>query len=162
MNSTCPACQGRGAVANAQTGSPMKCPLCLGTTQVSLDLTDQLFWYLISPAQLTANQQGLLASVTTDNDADFQWRWIISSQTGLYSVELFDSFAGNAPLMTGPINGENFAGTGQLPFRMPKPYPIYRTSTIKAKFNDRSGAPNTIQLCLVGYKIDKLPKAPTS
>jgi hypothetical protein len=43
---------------------------------------------------------------------------------------------------------------------MPKPYPIYRTSTIKAKFNDRSGAPNTIQLCLVGYKIDKLPKAP--
>jgi hypothetical protein len=162
MNSTCPACQGRGAVANAQTGSPQKCPLCLGTTQVSLDLTDQLFWYLISPAQLTANQQGVLASVTTDNDADFQWRWISSSQTGLYSVELFDSFAGNAPLMTGPINGENFAGTAQLPFRMPKPYPIYRTSTIKAKFNDRSGAPNTIQLCLIGYKIDKLPKAPTS
>jgi hypothetical protein len=158
---TCPACGGRGAIANAQTGNPATCPLCQGTTKVSLGLTDQLFWYVLNPAQLTANQLGVISTVTIDNDADFEWRWIIGSSTGLFSVELKDLFAGGAPLMPSPINGENFQGTAQLPFVLPKPYPLYRTSSIQGKFNDRSGAPNTIQTCLVGYKLDKLPKAPT-
>jgi len=160
MQSTCPACGGRGAVSNAQTGAPMKCPLCQGTTQVSLGLTDQLFWYLLSPAQLTANQQGVIATVSIDNDADFEWRWIIGNSTGLYSVTLQDNFAAS-PLMPNAVNSENIVGTAQLPFVLPKPYPLYRTSSIKAVFNDRSGSANTIQLCLVGYKLDRLPSAPS-
>lgn len=158
--STCPLCAGRGGVANAQTGSPEKCPLCQGTTQVSLALTDQLFWYPLNPPQLTANQQNVLALVSIDNDADFQWRWIVASSTGLFSVTLQDNFAAS-PLMPSAINGENVAGTAQLPFVLPKPYPLYRTSTMKAFFNDRSGALNTIQFNLVGYKIDRLPNGPS-
>lgn len=162
MIQTCPACGGRGMVANAANGAAMKCPVCQGTTQISGDLTDQLFWYLFSPPQLTANQQGVLATVTIDNDADFRIRWIIANSTGLFSVEIKDLYAGGAPWMPTPVNGENFAGTAQLPFVLPKPYPVYKGSSLQAKFNDRSGAPNTIQLCLVGYKIDKLPSAPAS
>jgi|ERR1700739_2619998 len=158
---TCPSCGGRGAVSNALTGSPEKCPLCQGTTKISPGLTDQLFWYSLNPAQLTSLQQGVLATVTIDNDADFEWRWIIASSTGLFSVTLQDNYAAS-PLMAGAINGENVAGTAQLPFVLPKPYPLYRTSTLKGSFNDRSGAPNTIQFLLVGYKLDKLPSGPQS
>lgn len=161
-NNTCPACGGRGAVANAASGSPEKCPLCQGTTKVSKGLTDQLFWYALNPPQLTALQAGVLATVTIDNDADFEWRWIIASSTGLYSVELKDNYAAS-PLMDGAINGENVAGTAQLPFVLPKPYPLYRTSTIQGKFTDRSGGQsNTIQFLLVGYKLDKLPSGPSA
>jgi hypothetical protein len=162
MSQNCPACGGRGMVANLATGNPVKCPVCQGTAQISGDLTDQLFHYVFNPPQLTANQQGVIATVTIDNDADFRIRWIVSSQTGLYSLEIKDLYAGGSPWMPTPINGENFAGTAQLPFVLPKPYPVYRGSSLQAKFNDRSGAPNTIQLDMIGYKIDKLPNAPAN
>lgn len=159
---TCPACRGAAMVANAANGNPMKCPVCQGTAMISADLTDQLFWYLFSPPQLTANQLGVLSTFTVDNDADFRIRWIIANSTGLFSVEIKDLYAGGSPWMPNPVNGENFAGTAQLPFVLPKPYPVYRGSSLQAKFNDRSGAPNTIQLAMVGYKIDKLPGPPPS
>jgi len=161
MTQTCQACRGNAIVATP-SGGVIKCPVCQGIGQISGDLTDQLFWYLFSPAQLSANQQGVLNTITVDNDADFRIRWLIVSSTGLFSVEIKDLYAGGAPWMPTPVNGENFAGTAQLPFVLPKPYPVYKGSSLQAKFNDRSGAPNTIQLCLVGYKIDKLPSGPSN
>ena len=160
MSQNCPACGGRAMVANLATGNPVKCPVCQGMGQITGDLTDQLFHYVFNPPQLTANQLGVIATLTIDNDADFRIRWIVANATGLFSVEVKDLYAGGAPWMPTPINGENFAGTAQLPFVLPKPYPVYRGSSLQAKFNDRSGAPNTIQLDLIGYKIDKLPGPP--
>lgn len=148
----CPTCGGRGAVANAKTGSPERCPTCGGNGKASVGLDDLPFWYVIAPAQLAANQQGVIASVQIDNDSDFEWRWIIANSTGLFSVTLLDKFT-SRPLSIVPINGENISGTAQLPFLLPKPYLLRRTSSIQGTFNDRSGAPNTIQFCLVGYKI---------
>jgi hypothetical protein len=113
---------------------------------------DLIFWYPINPAALTALQAGVIATVTVDNDADFEWRWIIANSTGLFSVSLLDKFT-SRPLMPSNINGENIAGTAQLPFILPKPYLLRRTSTVQASFTDRSGAGNTIQFCLVGYKL---------
>jgi hypothetical protein len=115
---------------------------------------DQLFWYPIVPAQLQGNQQNVAANVQIQNDADFDWRWIIASSTGLFSVLLTDDFM-SKPLMPSstPINSENIVGTAQLPFVLPKPYRLNRTATVSALFNDRSGAPNTVQFCLVGYKL---------
>lgn len=160
MTQTCPACGGAAMVVNPKTGNPLKCPVCNGAANIRDGLTDQLYAYLLSPAQLAGNQQGVLASFTTVNDSDFQIWWLMASSTGLFSCELFDSYAGNAPLQDAPVNSEIFFGTAQLPMRLPKPYPVYRGSTIKAKFNDRSGAANTIQVACWGYKIDKLPAAP--
>jgi hypothetical protein len=144
------------------TGGVAKCPVCQGTGAISGDLTDQLFWYLFSPPQLAGNQQGVLSTITIDGDADFRVRWLVANSTGLFSLEIKDLFAGGAPWMPTPVNGENIFGTAQLPFVLPKPYPLYRLSSVQAKFNDRSGAPNTIQACLIGYKIDKLPSAPAA
>lgn len=149
---TCPTCGGRGAVANSISGTPQSCPTCEGTGTVSLGTDDMLFHYPINPAQLTANQLGVLASVTVDNDSDFLCDRLEATSTGLFSVELTDRFT-SRPLQTGPINGELYAGTGQLPFWLPKPYLIRRTSSIQGKFNDRSGALNTIQFDLVGIKL---------
>lgn len=115
-------------------------------------LQDLPFWYPLAPAQLVASQQGVVATVTIDNDADFEWRWIVANATGLFSVSLLDKFT-SRPLMSAPVNGENIAGTAQLPFILPKPYLLRRTSTMQGTFNDRSGAPNTIQFVLVGYKL---------
>lgn len=122
-------------------------------------MQDLPFWYPIIPPALTALQANVAAQVVIDNDADFEWRWIIASSilntglVGLYSVTLVDRYT-SRPLMTANINSENIAGTAQLPFILPKPYLLRRTSTIAALFTDRSGATtNTIQFCLVGYKL---------
>ena len=148
----CPACGGKGAVSNAKTGSAEVCPTCSGSGDISVGLDDLVFWYPINPPQLTASQVGQAASVQIDNDSDFEWRWIVASSTGLYSVTLLDRYTAR-PLMPSAINGELIAGTAQLPFTLPKPYLLRRTSSIQASFNDRSGAPNTIQFALVGYKL---------
>jgi hypothetical protein len=55
--------------------------------------------------------------------------------------------------MPSAINGELVAGTAQLPFILPKPYLLRRTSSLLGSFNDRSGAGNTIQFALGGYKL---------
>lgn len=113
-------------------------------------LQDLLFFYFIS-VTLTALASGS-GNVQTDNDADFEWRWLISSQTGTYSVQLTDRFTAR-PMSNGKVNNENLAGTAQLPFILPKPYLIRRTSSIQGDFTDRSNAGNTIQLCFAGYKL---------
>ena len=123
------------------------------TPQSVPGMQDLPFWYPIAPPALTALQLGVAASVTIDNDADFEWRWIIANSTGTYSVTLTDRFT-SRPLMSAAINSANIAGTAQLPFILPKPYLLRRTSTVAAVFNDLSGGgANVIQFCLVGYKL---------
>lgn len=113
---------------------------------------EDFFWYLINPVQLTANQVGIQTAIQIDEDTDFIWYAIASTQTGLYSLTLHDQLA-DRPYMNAPINGENFAGTAQLPVMFEKGYRIARSTTILAVFNDRSGANNVIQVALGGYKV---------
>ena len=158
---TCPTCGGRGAVANAKTGSPELCPNCQGQTTVSIGTDDLPFWYLFlqNPNSTTftilANSTNNGAQVVIDNDSDFLCDRLIASSTGLFSAYLVDRFTARplTPSQAVPVNGENLAGTAQLPFWLPKPYLFRRTSTIQGFFNDRSGAGNTIQFALVGYKV---------
>jgi hypothetical protein len=160
---TCPTCNGSGKVFNSQSGQTTTCPTCGGTGKVNVTLADLPFWYP-APVTLTSGQQNLNATITIDNDADFEWRWIIASSilsngsAGLFSVTLIDRFT-SRPLMSPgiPINGENIAGSAQLPFILPKPYLLRRTSSILLQFNERSvpggGVTNSVQFNLVGYKI---------
>lgn|SRR5487761_329069 len=113
---------------------------------------DLLYFYPLNPPALLALQLDVAAVVTIDNDSDFLWDRIIANSTGLFSVTLTDRFS-SRPLMPVAINGENLSGTAQLPFWLPVPYKIRRTSTIQALFNDRSGAGNTIQFVLAGRKV---------
>ncbi len=111
---------------------------------------DLPFWYPINVV-LTANQVGVRNVIQIDNDGEFEWRSCIASSTGLFSVTLTNNFI-KRPLMPTPINGENIAGTAQQPGFLPVPWRLKRTTIMQAEFNDRSGAGNTIQFCLAGYK----------
>jgi hypothetical protein len=122
---------------------------------------DLPFWYLIN-VTLTANQSGIAGNVTMDNDADFELRELIATSTGPFQIQLTDRYT-SRPLLptnlvdnTGAIifgvNSANIFGTAQLPFILPIPYIILRQATIAGLFKDLSGAGNTIQLALWGYK----------
>jgi len=150
---TCPTCSGAGAVQNIKTGQGQQCPACGGTGQVSGGFDDQDFWYPINPTQLTALQLGVNATVTIDNDADFLCDRFIASSTGIFSVTLTDKFRSRPFSPNTAINGENFAGTAQLPLWLPNPFVIRKNAVVLGVFNDRSGANNTIQFCLVGRKL---------
>jgi|HubBroStandDraft_3_1064219.scaffolds.fasta_scaffold260108_2 hypothetical protein len=119
---------------------------------LGLPQDDLIFWYPINVV-LTALQANLAGNVQIDNDADFECRWFISSQTGLYSTTLVDRLR-TRPLMPSNINSENLAGTAQLPFILPKPLKLMRTAVIAGQWTDRSNAGNTIQFCFAGYKLN--------
>lgn len=122
---------------------------------------DLPFWYPINVV-LTANQAGVNGTVTIDNDADFELREILASSTGVFQISLVDRFTSRPLMPTNVlnnlntnifgINSVNIFGTAQLPFILPIPYMLLRASTIQATFLDTSGAGNTIQVVLWGYK----------
>lgn len=122
---------------------------------------DLPFWYPIN-VTLTANQSGIPGNVTTDNDADFELRELIASSTGAFQIQLVDRFT-SRPLLPANltdnlnnqvfgVNSVNLFGTAQLPFILPIPYILLRQSTVAGSFKDLSGAGNTIQVILWGYK----------
>jgi len=119
---------------------------------------DLPFWYLFNPPALTALQTGIGASFQVDNDSDFLWDRICSASTGIYSVFVTDRYTSRplTPDPSQPVDVENFAGIAALPFWLPKPYLIRRTSTITAIFNDRSDSGNTIQLAFIGLKVGQV------
>jgi hypothetical protein len=113
------------------------------------------FFYPFNPPALAINATGVVASVNVDNDADFLWDRITSFSSCLFSVFIMNSSLG-VPYMSSPaapINGENLSGPASLPYWLPKPYRIRRGSILTATFNNRVAFVNTIQLVLVGYKV---------
>jgi len=133
-------------------------PLRAPAPNVQVSAQDLPFWYpLSSPGSsvgtvtLTANQTGVPAQVTVDNDSEFELRALVATSTGPFSVTLTNQYI-RRPLSPTPINGENIAGTALDPAFIPIPWRLARTSIVSALFNDRSGAPNTIQFALWGYK----------
>ena len=132
-------------------------PQSIAAAAAGGQFNDLPFWYLFNPAQLTSGATGS-ASFQVDNDSDFLWDRTVSGSTGLYSVFVIDRYTSRplTPNPSSPIYVENFAGIAALPFWLPKPYLIRRTSTIVATFTDRSGENNTIQLAFVGLKIGQV------
>lgn len=149
---TCPACQGRGVIANPMQRGMQVCPLCGGSGVKQAQPFRVPFWYVLPNAVLTANQAGLTITQSIDQDADFEWIWIMANSTGTWSVTLTDPSTGRQ-LSSAAVNGENFAGTAQLPAVLVEPYIWARSTVMKAVFNDRSGGGNTVQLVLGGYKL---------
>jgi hypothetical protein len=157
-NPNCPTCRGTGGTVNQATGAIESCPNCDNFLTGVAGL-DYRYLFAANPANITAlvltANQTLGASLTINNDSDFVCDRYIASSTGLFSVYFTDQFSAR-PLMPSqnvPINGENISGTAQLPYWLSKPWLIKRTSTIQAQFTDRSGAGNTIQFILAGYKV---------
>lgn len=86
-------------------------------------------------------------------DADFEWIFTVGTSTSPSGdINVQDGATGRA-LMSAPVNYANFFGTAQLPFPLVEPYIIARSTAVNFTFRDASGATNTVQLVLRGYKL---------
>ncbi len=149
---TCPSCKGKGVLPAPQRNQNQVCPNCNGTGAIQLPPIRVPFDLVLPNAVLTALQAGVISNQQIDQDSDFEWVWTVANSTGTFSVLLTDTSTGRL-LSNANVNGENFAGTAQLPFPLVEPYIWARSSLVKASFTDRSNAGNTVQLVLRGYKL---------
>lgn len=159
----CPTCHGSGAVNNPYTRGAQQCPNCGGSG--SRDNFSRRFYDYVFPtatfgAALGTNQQVL----TFTDKVPFEIYWIVAKAINsatladaLYAVSITDTGSsipwtnqGN----TYPVWGENFAGTAQLPFRLPEPYVVQPNGSLQAQFTERSNSADTqVQLVMRGYKL---------
>jgi hypothetical protein len=92
-------------------------------------------------------------SLQIQQDADFEWVFRIASRTDpRLTVDVSDGATGRKYTLA-PVNIDNFAGSAQLPFPLVEPFIIARATSITFTFTDSSGAQNTVQLVLSGYKL---------
>jgi hypothetical protein len=121
--------------------------------QADENIERQYFNYVLNRivpanAPADANPLSILA------DADFEWWWtIIQRSNGLLSLLISEAGSGRA-FMNLPVNVDNLAGqvTAEGEFPLVVPYIMPRTRTYTFQFTDTSGAPNTVQVVLSGYK----------
>jgi len=147
---TCPPCRGTGILGQAPRAQA--CPKCGGTGVIQQQPIRVPYDLVIPNVVLTALQVGVPGQQQTDADADFEWIETVSTQTGIFSVQLVDTSTGRQ-LSTSAVNSLNFSGTAQLPHVLVEPYIIPRASVIRGVFNDLSNAGNTVQLVLRGFKL---------
>lgn len=110
------------------------------------------FDYVVN-AIVPANSTGFPVSLQIQQDADFEIVFLVGTRTSnLADVTMSDGATGRA-FFSAAVNVDNFFGTAQLPFPLVEPYIIARSSSLNFVFRDTSGAQNTIQLVLRGYKL---------
>ncbi len=95
----------------------------------------------------------LPVTLQIQQDADFEWVFRIGSRTDpRVTVDVSDGATGRK-YTSAPANVDNYFGTAQLPFPLVEPFIIARATSINFSFTDSSGAQNTVQLILSGYKL---------
>jgi hypothetical protein len=106
------------------------------------------------------------------SDADFEWWWNKASRTSnLLKLLMKEAGTGrdfigttaSAVAGAATFNGifiDNWAGTAaaNAPFPLAVPYIMPSTRTYTFLFTDTSGAPNTVQIVLSGFKLWPRPK----
>lgn len=101
-----------------------------------------------APPQPLANQQ-----LNGDGDYDFEWHELVGSRTSaLLTVAMRDATDAGKLFQNAPVNIDNWLGTAQLPHVIVPQFLIKRFN-LSFDFVDTSGAANTVQLALRGYKL---------
>jgi hypothetical protein len=108
------------------------------------------FEYVVN--QVLTALQDFNGAIQIQQDADFEWVFRISSQSGTFQIQITDLATGRV-LMNLPVNNANYLGTAQLPFPNLEPYIFARSSSIGVRLIDTSNAGNTIQVVFGGYKL---------
>lgn len=125
--------------------APAKTPPVLPPLRIPFD-------YVVN-AVVPLNSTGFPVSLQIQQDADFEIVFIVGSRTSpLADVQMSDGATGRS-FSNAPVNVDNFFGTAQLPFPLVEPYIIARSTSVNFSFRDTSGAQNTIQVVLRGYKL---------
>ncbi len=135
-----------------KNGTWQVCPTCAGQAVVEQQPIRVPFDLVMPNAVLTALQSGLVVTQQLDQDADLEVLSYEFNSTGTMSFQILDPSTGRV-LSNSAVNGENGAGTAQLPRVLVEPYVWARSSVVKITFNDRSNAGNTVQFVFSGYKL---------
>lgn len=92
-------------------------------------------------------------SIQVQQDADVEWVFRIASRTDpRVTIDVSDGATGRK-YTSAPVNIDNYAGTAQLPFPLVEPFIIARATSLNFTFADSSGAQNTVQFVVSGYKL---------
>jgi hypothetical protein len=95
----------------------------------------------------------LPVSLQIQQDADFEWVFRVATRTDpRVTIDVSDGATGRK-YTSAPVNIDNYAGTAALPFPLVEPFIIARATSINFAFQDSSGAQNTVQFVLSGYKL---------
>lgn len=123
--------------------------------------SEEMFWYVINPAQMTPNQQNVQAQLLLDSDADFLWTRLSGFSTWAFQVYLEDM--SRAIRLIGnpytPMSNDNIgvlSNAEQSTFQgywLPKPYLLPRNTVLQATFNNTAASINQVQLALIGQKV---------
>lgn len=125
--------------------APAKTPPVLPPLRIPFD-------YVVN-AVVPLNSTGFQVSLQIQQDADFEIVFIVGTRTDARADVTMQDGATGRSFMNAPVNVDNFFGTAQLPFPLVEPYIIARSTSVNFTFRDTSGAQNTIQLVLRGYKL---------
>lgn len=100
---------------------------------------------------LSASQARNGVGVFVDGDGDFRLEAISGSSTGAYSLRFKTPREKNFP--DSQARNSNLVGTAAFPFPLPAPMTYPAGAKISFDLTDLSGASNTVQLVLIGYKL---------
>jgi hypothetical protein len=134
------------------------CPICNGSG-VALD-PGLTFTYGIDFNAIAAN--GTAASSILVSDHTFRWIFLTGKSTGTFTFTVadgknkrpFQTIVTSAGGVGTGVQNVNMVGTGQNPFPIPVPYEFAPKDNILISVTDTSGAPNTINLNLIGVEVE--------
>lgn len=132
----------RSRLGEAPITAPAQAPYYEEPAAIVLDVT------------LTANQARNGVGVFVDGDGDFRLEAISGSSTGAYSLRLKTPREKTFP--DSQARNSNLVGTAAFPFPLPGPMVYPAGAQIRFDLTDLSGASNTIQIVLIGYKLFKV------
>jgi hypothetical protein len=93
-----------------------------------------------------------LPTIQTTSDAAHIITAITGTSTGEYSL-MMRTDSSDRQLMTIPVNSAAMVGTGELPFKLPKPLMLAPNTTVSFSIVDLSGNANDVWLTLWGFKV---------
>jgi len=111
------------------------------------------FDYVVGGTVAAPAGSALTLVIALDANRDFECIFIVGSRTNaLLTVQVTDGATGET-LSNAPLNFDNWAGTGPLPFPLVEPWVLARGSTLTFNLVSTSGALNVVQIVLRGYKL---------
>lgn len=127
-----------------------------------------MFQYSIDPAALTlaaaAGGTGTKQTTTLQLQGDswFVCQKLICNATSMaFDARIYGGSGSDAAWSNAAVNAASLFGTAQRPLLMHDPFIIDPGTALTFELEDRSGAANTVEIVLEGYKDFDLSKRPT-
>lgn len=117
------------------------------------------YWYTLDQGPVTVGAGATVTlPITVGQDHHFQLFQMSAVSTGLFNIDIVDTQKGES-IITAPqnqnyaIGSELIVGNANFPFRFHEPVLVQVGQRLIVTLTDRTGAPNTVHLCLGGRAL---------